>query len=93
MADAGMDLGSQIGKLTPQQRQAVLMRAQQEANTQIMQKMMEKMVAACYEKCAGTSVRDTETIESLERIWWFLTAKSPTRLSRGTSWILVNCRV
>ncbi|KAL7561697.1 hypothetical protein ACA910_016459 [Epithemia clementina (nom. ined.)] len=54
MADSGVDLGAQLGKLTPQQRQAVLMRAQQEANTQIMQKMMEKMVTACYDKCAGT---------------------------------------
>ena len=57
MSDSGVDLGSQIGKLTPQQRQAVLLRAQQEANTQIMQKMMEKMVSACYDKCTGTSVR------------------------------------
>lgn len=31
------DLGSQINQLSPEQRQAVLARAQQEANQQVMQ--------------------------------------------------------
>ena len=44
-------------QLTPQQRQAVLMRAQQEANQQIMQDMIQRMVKTCFNKCAGTSVR------------------------------------
>ena len=49
---------SAINSLTPQQKQAVMMRAQQEANQQIMQGMIEKMTATCFKKCAGTSVSD-----------------------------------
>jgi DNA-directed RNA polymerase specialized sigma24 family protein len=45
-----------INDLTPEQRQAIMMRAQQEANQQVMQEMLEKMVASCFSKCAGTSV-------------------------------------
>jgi hypothetical protein len=45
-----------MSQLTPQQRQAVMMKAQQEANQQIMQSMIEKMVATCFKTCAGTSV-------------------------------------
>jgi ATP-dependent Zn protease len=52
-----MDLGAQLGQLTPEQRQGVMARAQQEANQQVMQEMMKRMVSACYDKCAGTSVR------------------------------------
>mmetsp|Transcript_21965 Transcript_21965/g.33392 ORF Transcript_21965/g.33392 Transcript_21965/m.33392 type:complete len:86 (-) Transcript_21965:210-467(-) len=44
-----------IGQLTPQQRQAVMMKAQQEANQQVMQQMMTQMVKQCFDKCAGTS--------------------------------------
>ena len=33
-----------------------MMQAQQEANDQIMRTMVEKMVASCFKKCAGTSV-------------------------------------
>lgn len=47
-----MDLNS----LTPEQKQAVMAQAQQEANQQIMQKMMSTMVKSCFDKCAGTSV-------------------------------------
>ena len=50
-------MDQQINQLTPQQRQAVLMRAQQEANQQIMQDMIQRMVKTCFNKCAGTSVR------------------------------------
>ena len=39
-----------INNLTPQQKQAVMMRAQQEANQQIMQSMLEKMVSTCFKK-------------------------------------------
>mmetsp|Transcript_22392 Transcript_22392/g.32108 ORF Transcript_22392/g.32108 Transcript_22392/m.32108 type:complete len:90 (+) Transcript_22392:1707-1976(+) len=49
------DLGAQLNQLSPQQKQAVLMQAQQEANQKVMEEMMNKMVAACYDKCAGTS--------------------------------------
>ena len=48
----------QLAQLTPQQRQAILVRAQQEANQQIMQDMLHRMVKTCFEKCAGTSVRE-----------------------------------
>lgn len=47
-----------MSQLTPQQKQAIMMRAQQEANQKIMQAMMEKMVKTCFDKCAGTSVSD-----------------------------------
>jgi hypothetical protein len=47
----------QISSLTPEQRQAVLMQAQQEANQRIMQDMVQRMVKTCFAKCAGTSVR------------------------------------
>jgi hypothetical protein len=50
-------MDQQLNQLTPQQRQAIMMKAQQEANQQIMQEMIEKMTASCFKKCAGTSVR------------------------------------
>ncbi len=46
-----------INKLSPEQRQAVMIQAQQEANGQIMREMINKMAQACFQKCAGTSVR------------------------------------
>lgn len=51
------DLGSQLSQLSPEQRQAIMMKAQQEANQQVMQEMMKHMVVTCFDKCAGTSVR------------------------------------
>jgi hypothetical protein len=50
------DLGAQLNQLSPEQRQAIMVRAKQEADQQVMQEMMKKMVTACYDKCAGTSV-------------------------------------
>ena len=50
----------QLSQLTPEQKQMVMAKAQQEANQQIMQQMLEKMNTACFEKCIGTpSVRLT----------------------------------
>jgi len=46
----------QINSLSPEQRKAVMMQAYQEANQQVMKSMMDNMVTACFEKCAGTSV-------------------------------------
>ena len=46
-----------IAKLTPEQRQAVMHQAQQEANAQVMREMIAKMANSCFQKCAGTSVR------------------------------------
>jgi hypothetical protein len=51
------DLGAQLSQLTPEQRQAIMAKAQQEANQQVMQAMMTNMTKACFDKCAGTSVR------------------------------------
>mmetsp|Transcript_510 Transcript_510/g.1441 ORF Transcript_510/g.1441 Transcript_510/m.1441 type:complete len:86 (-) Transcript_510:538-795(-) len=48
-------MDQQLSQLTPQQRQAVMMQAQQEANQRIMQDMIQKMVKTCFTKCAGTS--------------------------------------
>eukprot|EP00546_Thalassionema_frauenfeldii_P013642 CAMPEP_0178919370 /NCGR_PEP_ID=MMETSP0786-20121207/14397_1 /TAXON_ID=186022 /ORGANISM="Thalassionema frauenfeldii, Strain CCMP 1798" /LENGTH=84 /DNA_ID=CAMNT_0020593289 /DNA_START=41 /DNA_END=295 /DNA_ORIENTATION=- len=46
---------NQIQNLSPEQRQAVMVQAQQEANAQIMRDMVNKMATACFQKCAGTS--------------------------------------
>jgi hypothetical protein len=51
------DLGAQLSQLSPEQRQAIMMRAKQEADQQIMTEMMKRMTGACFDKCAGTSVR------------------------------------
>lgn len=59
------DLGAQLSQLTPEQRQAIMMKAQQEANEQVMQEMMKRMTSACFEKCAGTSVRKSLLLLSL----------------------------
>ena len=53
----------QLSQLTPQQRQAVLMQAQQEANQKIMQDMLQRMVKTCFTKCTGTSVRVYSLVE------------------------------
>ena len=51
------DLGAQLSQLSPEQRQAIMVQAQQEANQSVMQEMMKEMIASCFEKCAGSSVR------------------------------------
>ena len=56
--------------LTPQQQQAIMMRAQQEANQQIMQSMLEGMVKTCFSKCAGTSVRFRVALVKFENVGW-----------------------
>lgn len=45
-----------LSQLTPEQKQAVLMRAQQEANQKITQDMLASMTEECFKKCAGSSV-------------------------------------
>ena len=50
-------MDQQLSQLSPEQRQAVMVSAQNEANKQVMQAMMEKMAATCFEKCIGTKVR------------------------------------
>ena len=45
-----------ISKFTPEQKQAVMVQAQQEANQRVMQGMVKSMVTTCFQKCAGTSV-------------------------------------
>lgn len=46
---------SALQNLTPEQKQAVMAQAQQQANQQIMTAMVESMTVACFDKCAGTS--------------------------------------
>jgi hypothetical protein len=46
-----------LNNLTSEQKQQIMIKAQQEANTSIMQSMMEEMVESCFDRCAGTSVR------------------------------------
>eukprot|EP00565_Helicotheca_tamesis_P004577 CAMPEP_0185730384 /NCGR_PEP_ID=MMETSP1171-20130828/9720_1 /TAXON_ID=374046 /ORGANISM="Helicotheca tamensis, Strain CCMP826" /LENGTH=86 /DNA_ID=CAMNT_0028399415 /DNA_START=24 /DNA_END=284 /DNA_ORIENTATION=+ len=55
--------GSALANLTPEQRQAVMVQAQQEANQRIMQAMMDKMAESCFKKCAGTSGDRLDTRE------------------------------
>ena len=50
-------------QLTPQQQQAVMVQAQNEANQQIMQQMMDSMIKNCFEKCDGTSGDKLDTSE------------------------------
>lgn len=50
------NLGAELNKLTPEQRQAIMMQAQQEANQSVMQEMMKQMTLTCFQRCAGTSV-------------------------------------
>jgi hypothetical protein len=53
-------LGAQLRQLTPEQRQAIMIQAQQEANQSVMQEMMKEMIQTCFTTCAGTSVRVLE---------------------------------
>mmetsp|Transcript_27988 Transcript_27988/g.58825 ORF Transcript_27988/g.58825 Transcript_27988/m.58825 type:complete len:87 (-) Transcript_27988:418-678(-) len=46
---------SALQNLTPDQKQAIMQEAQNQANQQIMTSMIENMTAACFDKCAGTS--------------------------------------
>eukprot|EP00567_Pseudictyota_dubia_P005504 CAMPEP_0197440392 /NCGR_PEP_ID=MMETSP1175-20131217/6912_1 /TAXON_ID=1003142 /ORGANISM="Triceratium dubium, Strain CCMP147" /LENGTH=85 /DNA_ID=CAMNT_0042970481 /DNA_START=197 /DNA_END=454 /DNA_ORIENTATION=+ len=48
-------MDSQLSQLSPEQRQAIMMQAQNEANQTIMKQMMEKMSRECFKRCAGTS--------------------------------------
>lgn len=50
------DLGAQLRQLSPEQRQAIMYQAQQEANQSVMQEMMKEMITKCFDSCAGTSV-------------------------------------
>eukprot|EP00970_Alexandrium_tamarense_P005435 scaffold894_cov260-Alexandrium_tamarense.AAC.3 len=44
---------SALASLTPEQKQAVMMQAQEQANQQVMTAMVESMTEKCFEKCAG----------------------------------------
>ena len=57
---------SALQNLTPEQKQAVMVQAQQQANQQIMSSMVESMTLACFEKCAGTS---GDRLDSKEQGW------------------------
>mmetsp|Transcript_24188 Transcript_24188/g.49006 ORF Transcript_24188/g.49006 Transcript_24188/m.49006 type:complete len:86 (+) Transcript_24188:53-310(+) len=48
-------MSNPLSQLTPEQRQAVMMQAQNEANQQIMQQMMDQMTKGCFKRCAGVS--------------------------------------
>jgi hypothetical protein len=60
------DLGAQLSQLSPEQRQAIMIKAQQEANQSVMQEMMKEMITTCFDKCAGTSVRDPSILCSYQ---------------------------
>ena len=57
-----MDLNS----LTADQKQALMVQAQQEANQKVMQTMMTSMVKGCFDKCTGTSVSFFSKIQTRE---------------------------
>jgi Tim10/DDP family zinc finger len=50
------DPAAALQSLSPEQKQAVIMQVQQQANQQVMQEMMKNMATTCFEACAGTSV-------------------------------------
>lgn len=49
-----------LSKLTPEQKQMIMAKAQQEANQQVMQQMMDMMNKTCFDKCVGTTVRPVD---------------------------------
>mmetsp|Transcript_10911 Transcript_10911/g.19587 ORF Transcript_10911/g.19587 Transcript_10911/m.19587 type:complete len:109 (+) Transcript_10911:247-573(+) len=58
---------SALASLTPEQKQAVMAQAQQQANQQIMTAMVESMTVSCFDKCAGTS---GDRLDSKEQGWY-----------------------
>lgn len=69
------DLGSQLNKLTPAQRQSIMIKAQHEANQQVMQLLLKDMTTLCFDKCTGTSVRGRMTCLIVDNVF----LKSKTR--------------
>jgi hypothetical protein len=61
------DLGAQLSQLSPEQRQGIMVKAQQEANQQVMQNMMQQMASACFDRCAGNSVSRLDSFEGICR--------------------------
>lgn len=57
---------SALQNLTPEQKQAVMAQAQQQANQQIMSTMIESMTLSCFDKCAGTS---GDKLDKKEQSW------------------------
>ena len=55
------DLGAQLAQLSPEQRQAIMIQAQNEANQAVLQEMMKDMVSSCFQTCATTSVSFSTT--------------------------------
>ena len=70
---------SALQNLTPEQKQAVMAQAQQQANQQIMSSMIESMTLSCFDKCAGTS---GDRLDSKEQSWYVYYMSEP-------SWFLV----
>ena len=75
------DLGAQLAQLSPEQRQAIMMQAQQEANQTVMQEMMKGMITSCFDTCAGSSVRGTAIA---------LVIRSSNGTNRAKNWTAVN---
>ena len=60
-----------LQNLTSEQKAAVMSQAQQHANQQIMNAMIESMTLSCFDKCAGTS---GNRLDNKEQAWYaFLT--------------------
>ena len=68
---------SALQNLTPEQKQAVMAQAQQQANQQIMSSMIESMTLSCFDKCAGTS---GDRLDSKEQSWYvYIILSKPSR--------------
>ena len=78
---------SALQNLTPEQKQAVMAQAQQQANQQIMSSMIESMTLSCFDKCAGTS---GDRLDSKEQSWYVYIILS--KLSWFLVWI-VFCQI
>ena len=59
-----------MDQLTPEQRQQVMVQAQNSANQQVMQQLMDTMTKTCFQRCAGTSVRGFMRTECGMRLFW-----------------------
>ena len=69
-----------LQNLTPEQKQAVMVQAQNQVNQQVMTSMVESMTLACFDKCAGVS---GDRLDSKEQSWWVQEREKKEKIKRG----------
>mmetsp|Transcript_4186 Transcript_4186/g.8074 ORF Transcript_4186/g.8074 Transcript_4186/m.8074 type:complete len:84 (+) Transcript_4186:195-446(+) len=60
-----MNVEDQLNQLSPEKQQAVIRQLAMQAQQEALSNMMEKMTEVCFKKCAGTSVRFTIVLSSI----------------------------